>query len=243
MQCTDHVYMVGSGALGCRLTNEYDCNVYLIDAGGERLLVDCGAGMDTEAILARAADCGFNPFDIGWIFVTHHHADHSGGAAKLRSATGARIVASPATAAIAERGEAAMGLDAARELGIYPADYRYAAWKADRLVQDNETMRIGKLTLRILATPGHSRDHIAVYCPELKALFSSDLVFDGGRIAVQPSADFSLEDVRQSLSKLADLEIRGLFPGHGPALPEDGGETLRRALRVFAAGEVPESIV
>jgi len=207
------------------------------------MLVDCGAGMGAEQITANLEDAGFGPGDIDWIVVTHSHADHSGGAAKLRQLLGARIICSPQTARIVRVGEAAMGLEEARQRGWYPQEYRYAAFEPDAEISGGEQLVLGDLTVEFLETPGHAHDQLSLYCPELQALFCSDVVFAGGRIAVQQAADFSLPSLAESIGKLADLRITGLFPGHWEPLPTDGGETLQAALRTFQAGLVPDSIV
>ena len=66
---------------GFDLTDVLDFNAFLIDGGnGEWVLFDAGAGRspnDANAILA--AD-GIDPAAIRHLFLTHCHADHSGGA-------------------------------------------------------------------------------------------------------------------------------------------------------------------
>ena len=53
MRLSSRVHLVGPGAMGFELTDPFDCHVYLIDGGDELALVDAGAGMGAEAILAN----------------------------------------------------------------------------------------------------------------------------------------------------------------------------------------------
>ncbi len=46
----------------------------MLSGAGEPVLLDCG--MTSLAAMKRA---GVDPFDIGYVFVSHHHADHFGG--------------------------------------------------------------------------------------------------------------------------------------------------------------------
>jgi glyoxylase-like metal-dependent hydrolase (beta-lactamase superfamily II) len=237
------IHLVGSGFLGSNLTDPYDCNIYLLDGDSGRALIDCGSGLGVPALVRELARRGFAPRDIGWIIVTHSHADHSGAAEALRRLTGARVVASRATARIMRAGEALMKLDEARAKGIYPAHYRYVPCSPDLEVGEGDRLAVGDLTLEVIATPGHSHDHISLYCPELGALFCGDVVFEGGRIAVQQAPDFSLDALQASIVKLAARRIVGLYPGHKAPLADDGGRTLHLAAQRFAAGAVPDSIV
>lgn len=51
MKVSEQIFIVGSGYEGFDMTNPYDCHVYLIDGGGDLVLIDIGAGMGTDEIL------------------------------------------------------------------------------------------------------------------------------------------------------------------------------------------------
>src|SRR2546421_12288035 len=93
MRLTDDVYLVGGGDYGFNLTHRLDCHTYLIDGGDELALVDAGFGPGTEEILSLIRADGFDPERISTIVITHYHADHAGGSAALKRATGARLAA------------------------------------------------------------------------------------------------------------------------------------------------------
>ena len=59
---------IGSGSEG---------NCLVVEAGGTRVLIDCGFGM--RECTARLARIGVEPASISAIFVTHEHSDHIGG--------------------------------------------------------------------------------------------------------------------------------------------------------------------
>ena len=83
MRVTNHIYLVGSGPYG--LSHEFDSNIYLVDCEGALVLIDTGAGIDVKRILNNIKTDGFNFEDITYIFLTHAHADHSGGADELKN--------------------------------------------------------------------------------------------------------------------------------------------------------------
>ena len=67
--------MLGSGSKG---------NATLIEAGGTRVLVDCGFAV--KDVQARAERLGFDLASLDAILVTHEHSDHLGGVAALSRA-------------------------------------------------------------------------------------------------------------------------------------------------------------
>lgn len=77
---------LGSGSRG---------NATLIEAGGTRLLVDCGfAGREVER---RLAALGVAPGDLRAILLTHEHGDHVRGALPLATRHGLEVWATPGT--------------------------------------------------------------------------------------------------------------------------------------------------
>lgn len=63
---------LGSGSEG---------NGLVVEAGGTRVLMDCGFGLADS--VARLARLGLQPGDLAGIVVTHEHGDHIGGVGRL----------------------------------------------------------------------------------------------------------------------------------------------------------------
>ena len=85
-------------------------NAYALDLGDELVLVDTGTPGNEGAILAALASVGHDASRLTTILVTHAHADHSGSAAALREATGARILLSEVDAELIASGWASRGV-------------------------------------------------------------------------------------------------------------------------------------
>ena len=94
----------------------------------------------------------------GWtltdILVTHHHADHVGGIAELKSKYQCRVVA--------------------------PHDKGAAIPLVDERVKEGSTVKVGNLAARVLETPGHTLDHISYVFDDERALFCADTLFSIG---------------------------------------------------------------
>ena len=137
------------------------------------------------------------------IACTHTHRDHSPGAAPLKAVTHAPII-----------GCAALTLDDAgpRADAAYDADYR-----PDRVLGDGESVSGTGWTLRALATPGHTSNHICLALEESGALFSGDHVMGWSTTVVSPP-DGNMADYMASMAKLLERDDRVYYPGHGPTV-------------------------
>jgi glyoxylase-like metal-dependent hydrolase (beta-lactamase superfamily II) len=69
--------------------------------------------------------------------------------------------------------------------------------------------------LTAIATPGHSADHLCFVAED--ACFTGDLILGEGSTIVGPrEMGGSLADYMRSLERLRSLDLRVLYPGHGP---------------------------
>lgn len=69
-------------------------NAYLVDGDEGVVLVDTGLPRRHGVVESALADIGRTPADVVAILLTHAHADHTGGAARLAASTGAPVIAS-----------------------------------------------------------------------------------------------------------------------------------------------------
>jgi hydroxyacylglutathione hydrolase len=117
------------------------------------------------------------------IVSTHHHHDHTAGNLSLKSTTGCTIIG---------------------------GDRRIAG--IDRLVADNETIASGPFALKVLATPGHTRGHIALYQESSGSLFTGDTLFYAGCGRL---FEGTVEELCHSLMKMASMPPEtNIYCGH-----------------------------
>ncbi len=247
MQILDHVRLVASGKLGFDWTHASDCNVYLIGSGDEFALIDSGTGQSVEHILKEIKAAGCSVGCLKYIILTHLHADHAGGACRLRESTGAELVVWSESKRILEEGdETAIDLDRAREAGFYPKDYRFEPCKADVPIQDGDVLKVGELKVRTLLTPGHSRLDTS-FLVERKdghvSLFAGDTVFAGGRISLLHTHDFDQHALARSMKRLNDESFESLFPGHLQPAIRNGKDHVAEAVNCFNQLKVPQNIL
>jgi hydroxyacylglutathione hydrolase len=246
MQVIPGVHLVGSGWLGFSLTDPHDCNVFLVGDGDDAILVDAGCGLATRVITENvaAAQASYGIARPSRILLSHAHPDHAAGAACLARLIGASVHASDGTAPIVESGDdAASGLQAARRAGTYPPAVRMRAVPV-QLLEPGQLLQIGSIQIKALATPGHAAGHLS-FLAEIasrRVLFSGDLVFSRGRVAVLATPDTDLGELAASIDRAAKLRPGLLLPGHGALVLDDAGSHLDVARRAFADHRLPPGL-
>jgi hydroxyacylglutathione hydrolase len=246
LKIADRVHLVASGLLGCSLTHDNDCNVYAIHGGNEVALIDSGCGIETEGLIKNLVQDGISLRSVRLLLLTHGHLDHSGGACFLRDRLGLEVAASGATAHALESGdEEAISLASAKRAGIYPDDVRFAACPVRRILGDGDEVAVGECAIRILETPGHSRDMLSflVSHRSRQDLFCGDTVFQGGRILLQDVADCDVPAYSRTLRRLAELSIDGLYPGHLMWSNRRGQHHLAKAMAFLDDLLLPPNLV
>jgi glyoxylase-like metal-dependent hydrolase (beta-lactamase superfamily II) len=132
---------------------------------------------------------------LHWILETHAHADHLSAARHLRDQLGGEVVASPAITTVQKVFKGLFNLEP-----DFPTDGR----QFDHLMRDGETLPIGELQLKAIATPGHTPACMAYQVGD--AVFVGDTIFmpDVGTARCDfPGGD--AHTLYQSIRKLLDL--------------------------------------
>jgi len=173
---------------------------YMVSSEGEAVVID--AMRDFDRYTAYAAEHGLK---ITQITETHIHADFAAGSVGLAEATGAKLALS--------------GYDEG-EL------YQYAMPR--RRLKDGDAIRVGRLRLEPLHTPGHTPEHLSFVLYDVErsvtepvALFSGDFLFVGslgrpdllGEEAKVGLAHELYRSVHERIAGLPDSVL--VYPGHG----------------------------
>jgi glyoxylase-like metal-dependent hydrolase (beta-lactamase superfamily II) len=121
-----------------------------------------------DAVLAHLAA---GKLQLCWILETHAHADHLSSAAYLQSRAGGKIAIGTGIRSVQATFKRIFGLGEE-----FVPDGR----QFDRLLADGETIVLGDVAGKVIATPGHTNDSVSYLFGD--ALFVGDTVFmpDGG---------------------------------------------------------------
>jgi hydroxyacylglutathione hydrolase len=126
-----------------------------------------------------------NSWKLEYIINTHSHFDHVLGNEQVSAATGAKII-----------------------------QHKSSPLEKQIQVDDGETIKLGKIAIRVLHTPGHSKDSICLIANG-KLVFTGDTLFIGncGRTDLPGSDPVEMYD--SLLNKVATLdESLIVYPGH-----------------------------
>ena len=145
-------------------------------------------------------------FHIGAILLTHGHFDHIWGAEELREKSGTKIYAYEKEQPLCESSQ----LNLSAQMG------RACTIKPDYYLKDGEEVRVGDLTCKLLATPGHTAGSCCYYFENDGVVMSGDTLFcqSVGRTDF-PTGSMSdiVRSVKEKLMVLPD-EVK-VYPGHG----------------------------
>lgn len=152
---------------------------HLIVDAGRAAFVDTGTATAVPRLLAALKHLGRGPQHVDYVFLTHIHLDHAGGAGQLMrslpAATlfvhprGARHMIDPAK--LIEGSRAVYGATEFRRL--YGTILPIPVGRVHE-VADGERARVGRRTLELIHTRGHADHHYCIVDQEARAIFSGD---------------------------------------------------------------------
>jgi glyoxylase-like metal-dependent hydrolase (beta-lactamase superfamily II) len=183
---------------------ELETNCYVLgdEKTREGIIIDPGGDLkEIEKVLEELR------LKIKYIILTHGHSDHIGVLTELKKKTCAQI--------LIHKEDAEMLSDPVKNLSILSYT-PISVPEADRLLKDEDKIKIGKIELEVLHTPGHTQGSISLWTD--KIIFTGDLIFYGsvGRTDLPGGSYQKL--LRSIQDKILDKEDDTIiYPGHGPA--------------------------
>jgi hydroxyacylglutathione hydrolase len=92
-------------------------------------------------------------------------------------------------------------------------------WQPERVLADNESVELGGMHLKAIATPGHVSNHLCYLLEDEHWLFSGDHLINGSTVVIIPPAG-SMSDYMRSLVRLQQEKIDIIAPGHGDLIDQ-----------------------
>ena len=209
-------------------------NIYAISDGDQVVLIDGGWALDeAEELLGKGlASIGYALGDVREFLVTHLHRDHYTQAIALRRHHGGSVSVGEGERACLElirtieehpdiaRLHEAGALELSRLLAQWHGERDLTNWEdPDRWLDDGVDLPLNTRTLRVIATPGHTRGHVVFHDAGADALFAGDHVLPHitPSIGVELNRPHSpLRSYLDSLKLIRALPDARLLPAHGP---------------------------
>lgn len=184
----------------------------VLDGDKPHVLVDPGmdgsepGGKALDSLAEAMAGDGLSLDDVGMVIGTHCHPDHFQAVDEVVRRSGALVALSQVEYEFLQGpGKAFYGSFGTDSPSVVPA----VLLQEGELKLDSSNGR----RIDVLMAPGHTPGSICLYLRETKILVSGDVVFPGG-IGRMDFVGGSMSQMKDTLRRLADLDIEHILPGH-----------------------------
>lgn len=203
--------------------NLFSSNVYSI--GNTTItFIDAGDQNEFGSITTAFQRLGLNIKNTSNVIITHSHDDHWGGVKALLQLTPLNVLVYEA------------------DTSYYRQEFRHLTGVNEYVLvslKDGDAVEVEGRKLTVIHTPGHDNGSICLYDEAHKILFSGDTVFSSGTTGSLRSGN--INDLKQSLRRLATLEIDIMLPGHGDVVLDRANEVIDLALeRITWLERIPD---
>jgi glyoxylase-like metal-dependent hydrolase (beta-lactamase superfamily II) len=193
------------------------CNVYIVYDQDEWLMIDIGYEDSVEEIIELVRELDFPFSHCKTLIATHADVDHIQGLAKAKQILRTTVTAHPNAAGPLQTGDRLKTFASIEAQGI---DMPMEPVQVDTLVDEGDTLEVGRLRLDVWLTPGHTDSQLSFRLGDL--LFSGDNIYRDGCVgAIDAHHGSNLTDFIHSLRRIEACDARWLLPSHGPIFEKD----------------------
>lgn len=202
-----------------------DSHTYILGepGSGDATVIDVGLMGKSQYKLSSIERLGFDLKEIRRVLMTHTHIDHIGCLPEiLETVPHAELWVHEAEGLPLEQGDERIvyGMEMFRSMcqaqyGIPDGKFKF---QVHRKLSDGDALDLGGASWQVIHIPGHSPGSIALYDAERKILIPGDTVYADFAIGRFDLHGASGSQLRQSLTRLAELEVGVLLPGHNSIL-------------------------
>jgi metallo-beta-lactamase class B len=206
-----------------------DITAFLITTPAGHILLDGGFIETAPQILQNIGRLGYRAEDVKIVLNSQAHNDHAGGLAQIRRLTRAQLIMSQEDAELAARGGAG-------DFG-FGDRLLYPPVRADRIISDRETVRLGGTHLTAHITRGHTRGCTTWTMQVEEEGAMHDVVFlcsatvPGYQLVGNADYPEIIDDYRATFARLRTLKPSIFLASHGNFFQ------LERKRKLLAAGE------
>ncbi len=199
---------------------------YVIKGRRKNLMIEAGLNL-MGPLYCRSLDEILGSRDLlDYLFITHSHYDHLGAAHYLKRLIPQLAIGAHERVAPLLQKESVLALmsrlsEIQRELFRDIAgdeDLSIRPVEIELSLKEGDEIDLGGISCRVYEVPGHTKDSLAYFIPQIRALFSGEAAgVPQGMDADDPQVEFlsSYNDYLVSLERMISLEPEILCVGHG----------------------------
>jgi metallo-beta-lactamase class B len=191
-QVFDNLYYIGDDTV----------SAWILQTTEGLIMIDAMFANSVDAALDRARQLGLDPEQIRYLFVSHGHGDHSGGAPRVKEVSGARV-------------------------GMTEADWEMAGETPDLVMEDGDEITLGDTTIQFFVTPGHTRGVLSMRFP-VRDGQATHTAFMFGGVGLNFSGVEQAEMYVDSVERLQGMTGIEVNIGNHPTM----GDVFQRAERL-----------
>jgi len=198
-------------------------NCYLIKCNDGYILIDSGYTKNRTQVQAKIEDLGCKPGALKLILVTHGDFDHVGNVVYLQKKYGGKVAMHRGDLGMAEHGNMfwnrnGINIVLKKLIQAILILFRLKLKKANRFTPDiflvdGEDLSDYGFNAKVIHFPGHSKGSIG-FITSNGDLFCGDLL-ENLKKPVKGSLVDNKDDFKASISKLKEISIKKIYPGHG----------------------------
>jgi metallo-beta-lactamase class B len=194
-QVFDNLYYVGDNTV----------SAWILETTEGLIMIDAMFANSVDQALDKVRQLGLDPEDIRYLFVSHSHGDHSGGAPRVKEVSRARV-------------------------GLARADWElFTAMPPDIVIDDGDEITLGDTTVRFFVTPGHTPGVISIGFP-VRDGANVHAAFMFGGVGLNFNGVERTELYLESVGRLRAMSGIEVNVGNHPTM----GDVFQRAERLAA---------
>ncbi|MDH7554302.1 MAG: MBL fold metallo-hydrolase [Spirochaetota bacterium] len=224
----------------CQVIGHIGYPAYIVKGHHKIMMIDAGINLLAPKYYTDLSTILGDPHKLNYAAITHSHYDHLGAIPYLlKKIPGLTIVG-------AERIQQLLAKQSVIDFMTHLSniqrplfaditgqeDVSLYSFNITLPVKDGDTIDLGGLTCIVYEVPGHTRDSLAYYFPQIKMLCPGEAVgVPQGMDEQDVQVEFlsSYEEYFSSLEKMASLEVKILCMAHGFVYTDDDVASFFRA--------------
>lgn len=211
---------------------------YMIRGKSKSLMIEAGINLLGPAYLKALDRFLGDRHLLDYAFVTQSHYDHLGALPYLKRAIpNLKIGAAPSVGKLMQKPNVLSTMNfLSDQLGDFFKDeisdradgIEITALDFEMGLQDGDVIDLGELRCHVYETPGHTRDHLSFFLPELSLLFPGEALGNPAGDGTEIKVEFvtSYTDYMDSIEKLRRLDPKIIAMSHVYVYSDDDAKTL-----------------